>query len=59
MQSGSLIAVTAVVGFESAPEDVQHAMLLWIGENFDNREVEQRPAFSAFDALLCNWRRGA
>ena len=57
IKPGSRITVTAVYG-GSVPESVQHAMLLFIGDAFLNRENAKREDWTAFDALLCNHRRG-
>lgn len=57
IRPGSRIVVTAVVGM-TAPDDVKHAMLLFIADAFLNREDSERKNWTAFDALLCNHRRG-
>lgn len=57
IQIGSRIVVTAVVGYEEIPPSIKHAMLLWISEAYDNRENGKYPEWTAFDALLCNYRR--
>ncbi|MDW9899114.1 hypothetical protein GOB10_25750 [Sinorhizobium meliloti] len=56
---GSRIILTAVVGYADLPASIKHAMLLWIADAYENRENDAAPAWSAFDALLCNHRRGA
>ncbi len=56
---GSRITLTATVGYESLPPAIRHAMLLWIAEAYESRENTALPAWTAFDALLCNYRRGA
>jgi uncharacterized phiE125 gp8 family phage protein len=58
IQPRSRITLTAVVGYETLPPSVRHAMLLWIAEAYENRENVQAIGWSAFDALLCNHRRG-
>ncbi|AHF86707.1 hypothetical protein RLEG3_18465 [Rhizobium leguminosarum bv. trifolii WSM1689] len=57
-RNGSRIALTAVVGYESMPPSIKHAMLLWIAEAYEKRENDAPPSWTAFDALLCNHRRG-
>lgn len=54
---GSRITVTARVGGD-VPDDVRHAMLLFIDEAFNNRSNAPRDSWSALDAILCNHRRG-
>jgi len=56
---GSRITVTAVVGYADLPKSIRHAMLLWIAEAYEQRENAAAPSWTAFDALLCNYRRGA
>lgn len=58
IQPGSRITLTAVVGYETLPPSIKHAMLLWIAEAYENRENAAAPGWTAFDALLCNYRRG-
>lgn len=55
---GSRITVTAVVG-GSVPDEVKHAMLLFIDDAFNKRANAARDDWTALDALLCNHRRGA
>lgn len=55
---GSRITLTAVYG-GSVPDDVKHAMLLFIDDAFNNRANAERDDWTALDALLCNHRRGA
>ncbi len=57
-RNGSRITMTAVVGYESLPPSIKHAMLLWIAEAYEKRENDAPPGWTAFDALLCNHRRG-
>ena len=59
IQSGSRITVTAVVGYAEAPPAVKHAALLWIADAYENRENAKLEDWTALDALLCNFRRGA
>lgn len=56
-QIGSRVTLTAVVGYEATPPAVKHAMLLWIAEAYLNRENAETPEWTAFDALLTNYRR--
>ncbi|WP_421579964.1 head-tail connector protein [Shinella sp. M31] len=56
-RAGSRITLTAVVGYETTPPAVKHAMLLWIAEAYLNRENAETPGWTAFDALLTNYRR--
>jgi uncharacterized phiE125 gp8 family phage protein len=58
IERGSRVTLTAVFGGE-VPEDLQHAMLLFIADSFLNRENAERDDWTALDALLCNHRRGA
>ncbi|MGO6719570.1 head-tail connector protein [Rhizobium ruizarguesonis] len=57
-RNGSRITVTAVVGYEIVPPSIKHAMLLWIAEAYEQRENVALPGWTAFDSLLCNFRRG-
>ncbi len=56
-QSGSRITVTAVFGGE-VPEEVRHAMLVFIDAAYHARENSERPGWTVMDVLLCNHRRG-
>nr|WP_234844172.1 hypothetical protein [Sinorhizobium meliloti] len=56
---GSRITVTAVVGYAAAPPAAKHAALLWIADAYENRENAKLEDWTALDALLCNFRRGA
>jgi len=66
IQIGSRITLTAVVGYETAPAAVKHAMLMLIATWYARREnvitgsstVENLPMPAGVDALLCNFRRG-
>ena len=55
----SRITVTAVVGYDEAPAAVKHAMLLWIGDDYEVRENGALVNWTALDALLSNFRRGS
>ncbi|MCA6098861.1 head-tail connector protein [Bradyrhizobium australafricanum] len=72
VQQGSRITVTAVVGYETAPDAVKNAILLLVGGTYANREPADLPAgarpipgaiwvagWSTVDSLLSNYRRGA
>jgi uncharacterized phiE125 gp8 family phage protein len=59
IQQRSRITVTAVVGYADLPPAIKHAMLLWVGGAFENRENAAALSWTAFDSLLCNFRRGA
>ncbi|EPE98609.1 hypothetical protein RGCCGE502_09290 [Rhizobium grahamii CCGE 502] len=58
VRTGSRITVTAVAGYEDAPAAVKHAILLYIADAYETRENSQEDDWSAFDALLSNYRRG-
>jgi len=65
IQPGSRIKMTAAVGSSAVPPTVIHAMMLYLGAWYENREqtaigvsVADLPATVAIDALLCNDRRG-
>jgi uncharacterized phiE125 gp8 family phage protein len=58
IRMGSRITVTAVAGYDELPKPIRHAMLLWIAEAYEIRENGAAPGWTAFDALLCNYRRG-
>lgn len=59
IQLRSRITVTAFVGYETVPAAIKHAMLMWIAEAYAKRENGAQEKWTAFDALLCNFRRGA
>ena len=59
IQPQSRIAVTAPVGYGTVPAAIKHAMLMWIAEAYAKRENGAQEKWTAFDALLCNFRRGA
>jgi uncharacterized phiE125 gp8 family phage protein len=56
-QPGSRITLIAVVGYETVPPDVKHALLLFISSGDLNRENVKAEGWTAFDSLLCNNRR--
>jgi uncharacterized phiE125 gp8 family phage protein len=58
-RSGSRITMKAEVGYETLPASIKHAMLLWIADAYEQRENTSLPGWTAFDALLCNYRRGS
>lgn len=55
---GERIKVSASFGGD-CPADVKHAMLLLIASGFTAKENDERPSWTAVDALLANHRRGA
>lgn len=57
-QPKSRITVTAVVGYTDAPPAVKHAMLLWLSSGYEMRENASADAWTTFDCLLSNNRRG-
>jgi phage conserved hypothetical protein, phiE125 gp8 family len=57
VQPGSRITLTASVG-TIPPDDVLHAMLLFIADSFDRREHAKAGDWTSLDSLLCNHRRG-
>ena len=54
---GSRITVTAQAGYSVFPPAIKHAILLWVADAYERRENSADEGFSAFDALLCNFRR--
>ncbi|KAA3504368.1 hypothetical protein DXM27_03780 [Rhizobium rhizogenes] len=54
---GSRIIVTAQAGYEETSPAIKHAILLWVADAYERRENSADEGFSAFDALLCNFRR--
>jgi uncharacterized phiE125 gp8 family phage protein len=56
IQNGSLIALTAVVGFASVEPAVKHAILLRIADLYENRESASDADWTSFDSLLSNHR---
>ena len=57
IRPGSRIKLTAVVGYQTLPANIKHAMLLWIADAYEKRENDALSDWTAFDALLCNDRR--
>lgn len=57
-QSGSRITLTVVAGYATAPAAVKQAMLLHIADSYEIRENKSAGDYTAFDALLANYRRG-
>ena len=56
IQQGSRVTLTASVG-AAPPDDVLHAMLLFIADSFDRREHAKVGDWTSLDSLLCNHRR--
>jgi uncharacterized phiE125 gp8 family phage protein len=56
VQPGSLITLTAVVGFASVEPAVKHAILLRIADLYENRESAGDANWTSFDSLLSNHR---
>lgn len=56
IQPGSLITVTAIVGFTECPPAVKHAMLLRVEDFYEHRGSEPDSEWSGFDSLLSNYR---
>lgn len=54
---GSRITVTAVFG-GTVPEDVRHAMLVFVDSAYHARENAPHENWTVVDVLLCNHRRG-
>lgn len=59
IQPGSLITVSLIAGFGDVPPPIIGAMHLFVAENFEHRESDALADWTTFDALLCNFRRGA
>lgn len=59
IRPGSRITVTMVAGYETTPAEMVHAMLLKIGEQFDEHAPIAIDGMTTFDALLINYRRNA
>lgn len=57
VKPGSRITLTASVG-TVPPDEVLHAMLLFIADSFDRREHAKAGDWTSLDSLLCNHRRG-
>ncbi|TPM58983.1 hypothetical protein FJ959_08905 [Mesorhizobium sp. B2-2-4] len=56
MRSGSLITLTAVVGFGAVEPAVKHAILLRIADLYESRESASEANWTTFDSLLSNHR---
>lgn len=56
VQPGSLITLTATVGFADAPPAVKQAILLRVDDLYDNRGSEPDHEWTGFDSLLSNYR---
>lgn len=54
---GSRVSLIANVGCDIVPQAVSHAMLLFIGDSYHQRENAKVGDWSQIDALLCNYRR--
>lgn len=54
IEAGSRVSVALTAG--AAPEDVRHAILLLVGQNFEQRENGKAESWSAADCLLANHR---
>jgi len=59
VRMGSRITVTAAAGYGEAPPAVKHAILLYVADAYEVRENAKMEDWTALDALLCNFRRGA
>jgi uncharacterized phiE125 gp8 family phage protein len=59
VQAGSRIKLVAIVGYDVVPPAVKHAILLFIGGGYADRENTKQDGWSVFDSLLCNYRRNA
>lgn len=59
IRQGSRITVVAAVGFATVPADIERALLLYIADGYANRENKKDADWTAFDSLLCNYRRYA
>ena len=55
-QPGSLITLTAEVGFATVPPAVKHAILLRVEDFYEHRGSEDDSKWTAFDSLLSNYR---
>jgi uncharacterized phiE125 gp8 family phage protein len=63
VQVGSRITVTATVGYQTAPEDLSHALLLLVGHLYESRSAVSMGETGAelplgVNALISNHRRG-
>lgn len=59
IQHKSRITLTAVAGYADAPPAVKHAILLFLSGGYEMRENAAADAWTTFDCLLSNFRRGA
>ncbi|MER9170920.1 head-tail connector protein [Mesorhizobium australicum] len=55
-QHGSLITLTAVVGFAQVEPALKHAILLRIADLYETRESAAEAGWTSFDSLLSNHR---
>ncbi|ESX78485.1 head-tail connector protein [Mesorhizobium sp. LSHC414A00] len=55
-QHGSLIMLTAVVGFAQVEPAVKHAIMLRIADLYQTRESAMEAGWTSFDSLLSNHR---
>ncbi|RWP19256.1 MAG: hypothetical protein EOR00_09110 [Mesorhizobium sp.] len=58
IQPKSRITVTAVVGSAEVPAAVKHAILLFLAGGYEMRDNAAAAAWTTFDSLLSNHRRG-
>ncbi|TPL36740.1 hypothetical protein FJ947_10830 [Mesorhizobium sp. B2-4-8] len=58
IQPKSRITLTGVVGYADAPPSVKHAILLFLAGGYEMRENASADAWTTFDCLLSNHRRG-
>lgn len=58
-QAGSRITLTAVVGYDTIPDDVIHAVKLLVAQFFDGHEITPAQGWTWLDSLLCNHRVGS
>jgi len=58
VRPGSRVLATLNAGFNPLPASIRHAMLLWIADAYLVRANSATVEWSAFDSLLCNYRRG-
>lgn len=57
---GELITLAIKVGYpDGVPYEIRAAILLRVGSNYERRENSTMGAWSEFDSLLVNFRRGA
>lgn len=58
VRPGSRITLTAVVGYDTIPDDVIHAIKLLVAQLFDAHEIGPAQGWTWLDSLLCNHRVG-